>query len=477
MPWTDLNALLGLPPEDPNPRRISALSASLLPGDLGQRPAVDIGEVGPSQPRMAPDSEDFIGQAGPMPGQGWVGGSVQGMPGVNIGEVGDPPRGPVSTPKSDMAAFGPLTSTLKSARLPMPPGFDQLAAARDQAGTGGAAGQAKAEDVRAAGETVTPVQAASARPVEDISELHRKKAMASILAERGTPAQRVRGKLTLYEVEKKLKEIEEGQAEAKQLGIIESSMATPEGKSKAATLAKLGAKTNEIAEALGFDDKGVAREKERTEKLGAYVGARANDARVGSTLKQAATRAFKIIDENWLATGTPGAVSGVIPGSAAANLRKVLEPIQANIGFDRLQQMRDQSKTGGALGSIAVRELEFLQAVQGSLDITQSPQTLKENIAAILKSQQIFANMRKLVPGIEAGDPEAIEAYAALSGQLGTLDADVSRMLASRKKLPPRPQGVDDQAILRDAQEAMKRATPEQRDEIGRQLLEWGVDF
>jgi hypothetical protein len=48
-----------------------------------------------------------------------------------------------------------------------------------------------------------------------------------------------------------------------------------------------------------------------------------------------------------------------------------------------LQAMRDMSPTGGALGSIAVRELELLQSTLGSLDIGQSHDQLVRNLQAV----------------------------------------------------------------------------------------------
>ena len=63
-----------------------------------------------------------------------------------------------------------------------------------------------------------------------------------------------------------------------------------------------------------------------------------------------------------------------IGGTEARNLSKTIETVSATIGFDRLQRMRDESPTGGALGQVAVQELEALRATMGSLDITKAVQ-------------------------------------------------------------------------------------------------------
>lgn len=82
----------------------------------------------------------------------------------------------------------------------------------------------------------------------------------------------------------------------------------------------------------------------------------------------------------WSTSGLGGAILGKLPGSGATDLRATTDTIKANIGFDRLQQMRESSPTGGALGGIAVQELNMLQAVLGSLDQAQGPEQLRANL-------------------------------------------------------------------------------------------------
>jgi hypothetical protein len=67
-------------------------------------------------------------------------------------------------------------------------------------------------------------------------------------------------------------------------------------------------------------------------------------------------------------------------GTAARNLRTDLETIRANIGFDQLNQMRQASPTGGALGNVTNQELAFLQSVLGSVDQSQSEDQLLRNL-------------------------------------------------------------------------------------------------
>lgn len=81
--------------------------------------------------------------------------------------------------------------------------------------------------------------------------------------------------------------------------------------------------------------------------------------------------------------GLIGKVSSFIPQTPAYDLEKKIDSVKAALGFDTLQAMRDASPTGGALGQVAVRELEFLQAKVASMDIGQSPAQLKQHLREV----------------------------------------------------------------------------------------------
>ena len=72
---------------------------------------------------------------------------------------------------------------------------------------------------------------------------------------------------------------------------------------------------------------------------------------------------------NWWSTGAPGTISSIMPNETdRSNLDSDLLTLKANLGFDSLQQMRDNSKTGGALGNVSENENLLLQAINGALD-------------------------------------------------------------------------------------------------------------
>lgn len=95
-------------------------------------------------------------------------------------------------------------------------------------------------------------------------------------------------------------------------------------------------------------------------------------------------------------TAGVGSVLSVVPGTSARDLAAQLETVKANLGFDRLQQMRDMSPTGGALGSVAVQELTALQSTVASLDQAQSPEQLRRNIA---KAKKHYNNWLGIMEG------------------------------------------------------------------------------
>jgi len=82
----------------------------------------------------------------------------------------------------------------------------------------------------------------------------------------------------------------------------------------------------------------------------------------------------------WSATGFTGALAGAIPGTAAADFAKDVGTLLANAGFDRLQEMRDNSVTGGALGAITEKELDLLQAAAQNILNSQSEGQFIKNI-------------------------------------------------------------------------------------------------
>jgi hypothetical protein len=120
---------------------------------------------------------------------------------------------------------------------------------------------------------------------------------------------------------------------------------------------------------------GALAEKEKKQKELAVKNA--------TVVSQDIGRAMKIIDNNRLATGGEATAFGLLPGTAAHNLDKMLDSVKANTAFSALQEMRASSPTGGALGSVSDREMQLLQSAVGSLDKSLPKQVLKDNLARV----------------------------------------------------------------------------------------------
>lgn len=80
-------------------------------------------------------------------------------------------------------------------------------------------------------------------------------------------------------------------------------------------------------------------------------------------------------------------------GSDAQKLREMLNVIETNIAFDRLQEMREASPTGGALGQVSDMENQMLKQSLASLSQYNSPRDL---LFGLNKVQHHYQRVQKL---------------------------------------------------------------------------------
>lgn len=109
-------------------------------------------------------------------------------------------------------------------------------------------------------------------------------------------------------------------------------------------------------------------------------------------------RARALVDGS--TTGFLGNVLRNVGGTPAADLAALVDTIGANIGFKELQDMRDNSPTGGALGQVTERELALLQAVVGSLKQSQSEMQFRQNLDRL--EQQYRDSMTRIAQAYQA---------------------------------------------------------------------------
>ena len=148
------------------------------------------------------------------------------------------------------------------------------------------------------------------------------------------------------------------------------------------------------------------------------------------------SRAEKLINENpFLTTGVVGktlkdlgsleniaSIFGKKDLNPATDLKNLLDTVKSNIGFDRLDAMRKESPTGGALGQVAVKELDFLQASLGSLKQEQSSRQLLENLKRLGERYESLIKTLATSKEVDAEGRSGVE-YLKL---YGFSDADIA---------------------------------------------------
>lgn len=81
--------------------------------------------------------------------------------------------------------------------------------------------------------------------------------------------------------------------------------------------------------------------------------------------------------------GFAGSKLSQIAGTNAYDVRALVDTIRANIGFQALQDMREASPTGGALGQVSNQEIGFLQATLKNLDQGQTVAQFEQQLTEL----------------------------------------------------------------------------------------------
>lgn len=138
-------------------------------------------------------------------------------------------------------------------------------------------------------------------------------------------------------------------------------------------------------------------------------------------------RAMKEI--NWTSVGVVGGLLKAVPGTPAYALAQKIATIKANVGFDKLAEMRANSPTGGALGAVTERELAFLQSVFGSLEQAQNADEIRYNLRRLKDYLKDSSASRRKVLELELRNAGLDD--AGLTGTVGVRQQVVP---------PPQPQ-------------------------------------
>ena len=86
--------------------------------------------------------------------------------------------------------------------------------------------------------------------------------------------------------------------------------------------------------------------------------------------------------------GFGSGVASMFSGTDARRIKGNLKTIQAQIGFQKLQTMREASPTGGALGQVSEKEIGFLQSIMGDIEQSNDAKTLEFNLNRLWNATQ-----------------------------------------------------------------------------------------
>ena len=148
------------------------------------------------------------------------------------------------------------------------------------------------------------------------------------------------------------------------------------------------------------------------------VGRQAQRERAGGTVIQDLQRALDLIPELGPIASGEGVLGGIarqgigpvpgsasIPGSVANRITQFTESALSNVGLDTLQQMRENSPTGGALGQVPIQQQQRLEQVLGSLNINQPPSELEANIKRVMNiyTDIIYGSAQERAMAVQEG--------------------------------------------------------------------------
>ena len=163
-----------------------------------------------------------------------------------------------------------------------------------------------------------------------------------------------------------------------------------------------------------------------------------------AALEQQNTVVLSAIDEalantSSLSAGFGSVLSGV-PTTQAKALKASLDTIKANIGFDKLQDMKNNSPTGGALGPVSNTENTLLQSTIRGLDQGLDPAALKANLEFIKQNIGELATQRRAAfdsdfAGFEVkSEPKAPSQKAVDEMSAEEVEAELERLKKQREQ-------------------------------------------
>lgn len=121
----------------------------------------------------------------------------------------------------------------------------------------------------------------------------------------------------------------------------------------------------------------------------------------------------------------------------SGRLANFLKTIRTNVGFDELNQMRQESPTGGALGQVAVQEIDFLQSVLGSMEQSQRPEDILYNLNRLDKYMESRGERRREAFAQDYPDLAQFAGFGKqATSEIKRLNSDPNKAAAEYEALP-----------------------------------------
>ena len=140
---------------------------------------------------------------------------------------------------------------------------------------------------------------------------------------------------------------------------------------------KLNEKGNPYVVPVAGSKVAVDREKEEKKEQVAQE----SKATIAGTVIVDAQRALDLIDQDDTTTGADAFALRKLPGTKAFALDQMVKSIQANIGIDKLLDIK---RSGAGLGQVPQSQLEMLASVLGQLNTAQDKETVRYNVDRVL---------------------------------------------------------------------------------------------
>lgn len=133
--------------------------------------------------------------------------------------------------------------------------------------------------------------------------------------------------------------------------------------------------------------------------------------------------------DNWIMGPTGwGAAAKWLPSTDARALDNSLTSVKSNLGFEKLQQMRENSPTGGALGQVSDFENKLLQSTFGTLDQFSDQDVFVKNL------MRVNALAAAIVNGVVGPDGKARKLTQEDADQMmAEADAKAAAFMGDRK--------------------------------------------